>query len=223
VIIKTSEFEISAVRPNQWIEDGLPEFAFIGRSNVGKSSLLNRLLNRKSLARVSRKPGKTQQINFFRINDQFRFIDLPGYGYANVSKGERKLFLKLISTYLTQRIPLQRVVHLIDIRHDPSVHDVEVHQWLLQLGRPMLVVATKSDKISKSQIQKNVEKIRTILQTPFPVIPVSSEKSVGIDALWAVLENDLQDLLDDSSFSEVAPTDTGLSNEHAQDDEYASD
>lgn len=191
MIVRSAEFEIGAVKPAQWSEDGLPEFALIGRSNVGKSSLLNRLLGRKSIARVSGKPGKTQQINFFRINDRFRFADLPGYGYAAVSKTDRALFAKIIETYFEKRGPLVRVLHLIDIRHEPSKLDIEVHAWFQQLGRDICVVATKSDKISKSQAQMSVARIRKILGTKAPVIPVSSEKNVGIDVLWGVLEQDL--------------------------------
>lgn len=144
MIIRSAEFEISAVRPNQWPEGGLPEFAFIGRSNVGKSTLLNRLLNRKSLARVSAQPGKTRQINFFRINDAFRFVDLPGYGYAAVSKRERSAFADMIDEYLLNREPLARIFQLVDIRHEPSKDDVAVHAALLELDVPVSVIATLS-------------------------------------------------------------------------------
>lgn len=193
MIIRSAEFEISAVRPGQWPEDGLPEFAFIGRSNVGKSSLLNRLLGRKALARVSQKPGKTQQINFFRINETFRFVDLPGYGYAAVSKTDRQLFIKLMDTYVKQREPLFRILQLVDIRHDPSKDDVAVHHYLQSLGWPICVVATKADKISKNAIQRSVANIRNNLETGAPIIAVSSEKNTGIDKLWSFLENDLHE------------------------------
>lgn len=189
--LKSATFEISAVKPAQWPTDGLPEFAFVGRSNVGKSSLLNRLLGRKSLARVSATPGKTQQINFYRINDHFRFVDLPGYGYAQVSKQERALFARLMETYLTQRDCLRRIIHLIDIRHEPTKKDIEAHRWLLTLGVPLCVVATKLDKVSKSAINPSLATIRKVLQTPYPAMAVSSEKNVGIDALWDVLAADL--------------------------------
>ncbi|MCL6453138.1 MAG: ribosome biogenesis GTP-binding protein YihA/YsxC [Alicyclobacillus sp.] len=189
--IRNVDFELSAVRPAQWPVDGLPEFAFVGRSNVGKSSLLNRLLGRKALARVSAKPGKTQQINFFRVNDQLRFADLPGYGYAAVGKAERAHFAKMVETYLRNRKPLVRVFHLIDIRHDPTALDVSVHRWLVDLGRPVTVVCTKLDKVSKSKVQPSVARVRRVLETAASVIPVSAEQRIGLDALWQVLEREL--------------------------------
>lgn len=185
------KFEISAVRPNQWPTDALPEFAFIGRSNVGKSSLLNKLLNRKSFARVSGKPGKTQQINFFCINEAFRFADLPGYGYAAVSKSERASFQKMMHVYLEQREPLQRILHLIDIRHEPSKDDVAIHQYLLRLNMPICIVATKLDKITKSAIKPSVQRIQKHLGTHHPILAVSSENGIGIAELWTLLENDI--------------------------------
>ncbi|MDP9728800.1 ribosome biogenesis GTP-binding protein YihA/YsxC [Alicyclobacillus tolerans] len=189
--IRKVQFEISAVRPEQWPQDGLPEFAFIGRSNVGKSSLLNRLLNRKSLARVSQHPGKTQQINFYNINDTLRFADLPGYGYAQVSKTQRAAFRKWIVQYLEKREPITRVLHLVDIRHEPSVDDRDFHRLLLELQHPVLVVATKLDKIAKRDIAKHIQQICTGLQTPNPILSISSEKNMYIDELWSVLETDL--------------------------------
>jgi GTP-binding protein len=203
VIIRSAQFEISAVRPLQWPVDGLPEFAFIGRSNVGKSSLLNRLLGRKALARVSQKPGKTQQINFFCINQLFRFVDLPGYGYAAVSKTDRQLFIKLIDTYVNEREPLLRVLQLVDIRHDPSREDVAVHQFLQSLGWSVCVVATKSDKISKSAVKLSVANIRKVLQTGAPILPVSSEKNTGIDPLWDLLQADLDEAASRASETSV--------------------
>ncbi|MFB5191084.1 ribosome biogenesis GTP-binding protein YihA/YsxC [Alicyclobacillus fastidiosus] len=191
MIIHNSTFEISAVRPSQWPEGGLPEFAFIGRSNVGKSTLLNRLLNRKNLARVSSQPGKTRQINFFAINEQFRFVDLPGYGYAAVSKRERSEFASMIDKYLLEREPLCRIVQLVDIRHEPSKDDVAVHEGLAQLDVPLVVVATKLDKIGKSQVPSHVKKIRQTLQANVPIYPVSAEKRLGLDELWALFESDL--------------------------------
>lgn len=212
MIVRSAEFEISAVKPIQWPTDGLPEFAFVGRSNVGKSSLLNRLLGRKSLARVSGKPGKTQQINFFRINERFRLVDLPGYGYASVSKTERAKFAKLMETYLSHRDVLVRIMHLIDIRHDPTKDDVQVHAWLMALGVPICVVATKSDKISKSAVKPSCQRIQTALSTPWPVLPVSAEKNVGIVELWDVAESDL------TEFAAVPEFEAGVGNHHPQED-----
>lgn len=198
--IKSAVFELGAVRPAQWPADGLPEFAFVGRSNVGKSSIINRLLARKSLARVSGTPGKTQQTNFYRINDQFRLVDLPGYGYASVSKTDRAQFLKMLETYLSEREPLRRVVQLVDIRHEPSKDDVAVHEWLFNLSVPLVVVATKMDKLSKSAVLKSTHIIRQSLGTPIQVMTTSSQTGAGIDALWSFLESDL------GLKSEIPPT-----------------
>ncbi|WP_303801138.1 ribosome biogenesis GTP-binding protein YihA/YsxC [Alicyclobacillus macrosporangiidus] len=190
--VRSAEFEISAVRPSQWPGGGLPEFAFVGRSNVGKSSLLNALLQRKSLARVSATPGKTQQINFYRVNDAFRFVDLPGYGYAAVSKSTRGQFARFIETYLTAERPLLRVMHLIDIRHEPTALDVQMHRWLLQLELPVCIVATKRDKISRGAIQAHTARIRKALNTPWPMVAVSAVHRDGLEALWKVLDEDLE-------------------------------
>lgn len=211
IVIKKAEFEIGAVKPIQWPGDGLPEIAFVGRSNVGKSSLLNRLLGRKSLARVSATPGKTQQINFFRINDRFRFVDLPGYGYAAVSKTERALFAKMMETYLLKRLELVRVMHLIDIRHEPTKDDVRVHEWFREIGLNVCVVATKLDKISRGQINPSVARIRKALDTAFPIVAVSSEKNVGIDSLWDIILGDL--VAFESKASDVY---AGVSDQHAE-------
>ncbi|WAH38946.1 ribosome biogenesis GTP-binding protein YihA/YsxC [Alicyclobacillus dauci] len=191
MIIRSAEFEISAVRPNQWPEGGLPEFAFIGRSNVGKSTLLNRLLGRKNLARTSGQPGKTRQINFFAINKLFRFVDLPGYGYAAVSKTQRAQFAEMIDKYLTEREPLVRIVQLVDIRHEPSKDDISVHEGLRGLDVPLMVIATKMDKISKSKVDSHVKVIRKALQTDVQIYPVSAENRVGLDVIWERFENDM--------------------------------
>ncbi|KPV43213.1 ribosome biogenesis GTP-binding protein YihA/YsxC [Alicyclobacillus ferrooxydans] len=229
--IKSAEFEISAVRPGQWPDDGLPEFAFVGRSNVGKSSLLNRLLGRKSLARVSQKPGKTQQINFFRINEQFRFADLPGYGYAAVSKADRARFAKMMETYLTSREPLVRVFQLVDIRHPPMPMDIEVNEWMRRNGLAVTVVATKLDKVGKSHQAKAVRLIRTEMNKPESIRPVSSEKGQGIDELWSeietlvataqeqtVFEGSLNVSLGDSG-APSPESDTRVSNPHADENQ----
>lgn len=189
--IRSAVFELGAVKPVQWPTDGLPEVAFIGRSNVGKSSLINKLLGRKSLARVSGTPGKTRETNFYRINEKFRLVDLPGYGYATVSKSERTRFQKMLETYLTERTVLRRVVQLMDIRHPPSAMDVAVHEWLLALDAPVVIVATKSDKLSKSAITKSLSMIRQTLSTPAELIATSAETGAGIAEVWAYLDGQL--------------------------------
>jgi GTP-binding protein len=222
VKIKSAEFEISAVRPAQWPTDGLVEFAFVGRSNVGKSSLLNRLLGRKSLARVSQKPGKTQQINFFRINDTFRFADLPGYGYAAVSKTERAKFAKMMETYLSTRDVLARVFQLVDIRHSPMPMDIETYRWLRAIGLEVTIIATKSDKVGRSQMAKAVRDIRMTMDGPEYIIPVSAEKGQGIPELWSHIEDCIDDSADiDSALADRRDTESSaeMKDEHESDEE----
>ena len=147
--INKSELEAVAVKPNQYPPEGVAEIAFAGRSNVGKSSLLNLLTGRKKLARVSGSPGKTRTINFYRVNDAFRIVDLPGYGYAKVSKSVSEGWGEMMERYLEQRESLRKVIQLVDIRHAPSKQDVEMYQYLRHFGLDGIVVATKADKISR--------------------------------------------------------------------------
>ncbi len=188
--IKSAEHEITAVKPAGYPELELPEVAFAGRSNVGKSSMINSLLNRKKLAYVGNTPGKTRQINFFIINDEFRFVDLPGYGYAKVSKAEKHSWSKLANTYLETRKQLKLIVHLIDIRHKPTVKDKDMTDWLMQSGIPYAVCAVKSDKISRGKYKKNVTDIISVLDLPpdTPFVIYSSMKKEGIKELWEVIE-----------------------------------
>lgn len=163
--IKNSEFIISAVRRAQYPETGLPEVAFVGRSNVGKSSIINALTNRRHLAKVSQTPGKTRLINFFMINgDEFYLVDLPGYGYAKVSKKEKASWGNTIETYLTGREPLKRVILLVDSRHKPTGDDIQMHQWIKHFGYDEIVVATKSDKLSNNDLRKSEKIIRDTLE-----------------------------------------------------------
>jgi GTP-binding protein len=196
VIVRSVQFEKGAVHPFGWVPPTLPEFAFLGRSNVGKSTLLNALLGRRSVARVSSQPGKTREINFFRVNESLRFVDLPGYGYAAVSEATRRQFRRMIETYVAEREPLLRIFHLIDIRHDPTEEDRRVHGWLLELGKVVCVVATKADKIGRTKVAAHVRRIRESLATPWPVLPVSGEKRTGLDEIWALIEADLETLWD---------------------------
>jgi GTP-binding protein len=162
--IKRSEFITSAVKKNQYPLDNRVEVAFVGRSNVGKSSIINALTNRKKLAKVSGTPGKTRLINFFLINDDFYLVDLPGYGYAKVSKGEKESWGKTIETYLTNREQLKRVVLLVDSRHKPTGDDILMHNWIRHFGYDEIVVATKSDKLSRNELKKNEKIIKDTLK-----------------------------------------------------------
>jgi GTP-binding protein len=197
--IKSVEFIISAVKPDQYPTDPIPEIALVGRSNVGKSSLINRLLNRKNVARVSAKPGKTQTINFFLINEAFHLVDLPGYGYAQVSKTQREAWGKMMERYLTGRDKLQAVVQLVDIRHPPSKDDIQMHEWLLYYRIPTVVIATKADKISRGNWPKHMKVIRETLKLgkDVPILMFSSESGLGKDEAWALFESILFPVVDE--------------------------
>lgn len=167
------------------------EVAFAGKSNVGKSSMINALLNRKSLARTSAQPGKTQTINFYNVNDAMYLVDLPGYGYAKTSVSEKEKWGKMIENYLHTSKKLQAVFLLIDIRHDPSANDKMMYDWMVYQGFTPIIIATKLDKIKRSQIQKNVNAIREGLKVKpgTVIIPFSSETKQGRDELWEVIDS----------------------------------
>jgi GTP-binding protein len=187
--IVSAEYIISAPGPKQYPEGEQPEIAFAGRSNVGKSSLINKLVNRKALARTSSSPGKTRLLNFYHINDTFYFVDLPGYGFAKVSKDIKAQWGKMIEGYLLNRPNLRAVVQLIDIRHSPSNEDREMHEWLKHYGLPTVVVATKADKIPRSKWHKHTQLIRETLN-PLPetqLLLFSAETGQGKDELWSIL------------------------------------
>lgn len=190
MIVKKSDLEAVAVRPNQYPEGNIKEIAFAGRSNVGKSSLLNLLTGRKNLARVSGNPGKTRTINFYLINDEFRIVDLPGYGYAKVSKSVSEGWGEMMEMYLENRPNLLKVVQLVDIRHAPSKQDIEMYNYLRHYGLDGIVAATKADKISRNQLQKQIKLIRQTLKLSLDdkVIPVSSLKKTGYQELLEEME-----------------------------------
>lgn len=194
MIIKRAELETVAVKRSRYPEDNVPEIAFAGRSNVGKSSLLNLLTSRKALARVSGSPGKTRTINFYRINDAFRIVDLPGYGYAKISKSVSENWGEMMEEYFQNRQGLKKVVQLVDIRHAPSKQDVQMYEYLRHYGLDGLVVATKSDKVSRNEMQKCIKTIRQTLNlSPEDlVIPVSALKRQGCDDLWTEIEKLLE-------------------------------
>ena len=187
--IVSAEYIISAVGPKQYPEGGQPEIAFAGRSNVGKSSLINRMVNRKALARTSGSPGKTRHLNFYHINDSFYFVDLPGYGFAKVSRVEKSGWGKMIEEYLMNRDSLRAVIQLIDIRHAPSREDAQMHEWLKHFGIPTILVTAKADKIARGNWPKHTRLIKETL-VPFPATPViafSSETGQGKDELWKLI------------------------------------
>lgn len=195
MLIKKAELAAVAVKKNQYPQDTLPEVAFAGRSNVGKSSLLNTLTNRRNLARVSGSPGKTRTINFFQINDAFRIVDLPGYGYAKLSKSATEHWGDMIEGYLSSRENLRCVILLVDIRHQPSAQDVQMYQWLQHYGLSGVVVATKADKISRNQLRTQMNMIRRTLSMGEEdvVLPVSSLKKSGYEDLWSVIDQIIGD------------------------------
>lgn len=184
--IRSSEIEVSAIRKEQYPKEGLPEIALVGRSNVGKSSVTNALLNRRNFARTSQTPGKTRTINFYKINNEFYFVDLPGYGYAKVSKSEKDKWGVIMERYLQDREELCAIFLLVDIRHEPTNDDVMMYEWIKHFGYNCVVIATKADKISRGQYQKHISIIRKKLQLEKDekVIPLSSSKKTGVEDVW---------------------------------------
>ena len=196
--IKSVEFLTSAVRKDQYPPEGVPEIAFAGRSNVGKSSLINLLMNRKKLAKVSQNPGKTRTINFFLVNEDFRIVDLPGYGFAKVSKAEAEKWGPMMEEYLSGRPDLLKVVQLVDIRHAPSAQDRQMYEYLQYYGLDGLVVATKADKVSRSEQAKNLAVIRRDLNLKKTdrVIPVSALNKTGTEEVLSAVEDILSEWKD---------------------------
>jgi len=184
--IHNAEILLSAANKSHYPQDDIPEIALAGRSNVGKSSFINTLLNRKNLARTSGKPGKTQLLNFFNIDDKLRFVDVPGYGYAKVSKTERAKWGKMIEEYLTSRENLRAVVSLVDLRHDPSVDDVQMYEFLKYYEIPVILVATKADKIPRGKWNKHESAIKKKLNFDpnDDFILFSSVDKTGMEASW---------------------------------------
>ncbi len=184
--INKAEYVNGAVKKEQYPTLERPEVAFVGRSNVGKSSLINKLLNRKKLVHTSSTPGKTRIINFFNINDSFYLVDLPGYGFARVPRDVKDQWDKMIEEYLTGRLPLKGVVMLVDLRHPPSKDDVSMITWLRFYGYPMVIVATKADKISRGQRQKHMQEIVKVLnlQEDEPLVLFSASSGEGKDQVW---------------------------------------
>ena len=189
--IYSAELVCSAPEPYQFPRDCLPEVAFIGRSNVGKSSLINSLLGRRRLCRTSSTPGKTRLINFFRINGSFYFVDFPGYGYAKVSKKLRSSWVGLFDSYLTRREQLAVCVLIIDSRIGPTGQDVKTIEWLQRLSLPFFIISTKADKLSRSELQKSL-KYAESLNTRADLVAYSATKKIGCHKVWAILGYHIQ-------------------------------
>ncbi|MDD2510767.1 MAG: ribosome biogenesis GTP-binding protein YihA/YsxC [Syntrophomonas sp.] len=185
--VKKAELEGIYVDINQLPAGNLPEIALTGRSNVGKSSLINKICNRKKLAKSSSTPGKTRTINYYLINDQWFMVDLPGYGYARVSREEKSRWKKMIEAYLSQREQLRGVIQLLDIRHEPGENDILMKDWLLHLQIPVLIVATKADKLSRGARMKNMAVIRKTLDLPDMPLVFSAHTGEGVEELKAAL------------------------------------
>ena len=186
MIIKNPKFEISAVIPKQYPKNGLPEIVLVGKSNVGKSSFINTMINRKKLARTSSEPGKTRQINFYNIDEKFYFVDLPGYGYSKMSKNEQIQVGKFIEEYLFNRNEISLIIFLVDIRHNPTENDKLMYNYVISSGLPFMILANKADKIAITKvdlatknIQKELNPIGDILTLPF-----SSERKIYLDSVW---------------------------------------
>ena len=189
-VIKQAELDIVCGVTSRLPDTGMPEVAFAGKPNVGKSSLINGLMNRKSLARTSGQPGKTQTINFYKVNREMYLVDLPGYGYARVSQSEKEKWGKMIERYLHTSGNLKAVFLLIDIRHAPSANDCQMYEWILHNGFRPIIIATKLDKLKRSQVQKNLKILREglRLEKDVTVIPFSAETKQGREEIWELID-----------------------------------
>lgn len=189
MIVKNPKFEISAVGPKQYPKGELPEIVLVGKSNVGKSSFINTMLGRKNLARTSNTPGKTRQINFYNVDDLFYFVDLPGYGFSKMSKQEKVISGKYIEEYLEERENIALVVHLLDIRHQPTEDDRLMYDYILRSNLPFMVITNKADKIAVTKVDTEVERIKQILGISYStILPFSSERKIYTERIWQEIE-----------------------------------
>ena len=189
--ITSADFLKSALKEEDWPRDQIREIAFLGRSNVGKSSLMNSLLGVKGLARASSTPGRTQSLNFFLINRHFRFVDLPGYGYARAPRAIKAEWSEAAEDYLAKRDQLVLSIHIVDSRHEPSKQDLQLHEWLVHHHKPHLIVATKSDKLSNNELRQNIARVSRAFQTD-QVVTYSAVKKHGREKVWAAIEKSLK-------------------------------
>ena len=186
--VSSAEFVKSAFKEIDWPKDTKPEIAFLGRSNVGKSSLINSLLMVRGLARTSSTPGRTQSLNFFSINDRFWFVDLPGFGYARVPKDIKSTWGEMATTYLAKRNQLVLSIQIVDSRHEPTKQDLQLHEWLEHSNKPKLIVATKSDKLSNNELRRNLEHIARVLDDD-SVVAYSAKTGRGRDEVWRAIKS----------------------------------
>ena len=195
MIVKNPRFEISAVKESQYPKNNLPEIVLVGKSNVGKSSFINTMINRKKLARTSSEPGKTRQLNFYNIDDLFYFVDLPGYGYSKMSKQEQVKVGEFIEYYLTHRKEIRLIVFLVDIRHDPTANDFLMYDYVIRSGLPCMIIANKADKIAKTKVDDATKHIQKLLNLigDITTLPFSSERKIYSDNVWEILESYLQE------------------------------
>ena len=190
MIIKNPQFEISAVKPAQYPKNDLPQIVLVGKSNVGKSSFINTMLNRKSLARTSNTPGKTRQINFYNIDNNFYFVDLPGYGYSKLSKEEQVNMGRFIEDYLQKCQNIALIVLLLDIRHKPTADDAHMFEYIKRTNLPFMLIANKADKIAVTKVDMELEKIKESLGLSFStLLPFSAERKIYSDDVWSEIEN----------------------------------
>lgn len=192
--VKNPKFEISAVSPKQYPNKNLPEIVLVGKSNVGKSSFINTMINRKSLARTSSEPGKTRQINFYNIDNLFYFVDLPGYGYSKMSKKEQEQVGNFIEEYLFNRQEIALVIFLIDIRHNPTENDKLMYDYIIRSGLPCIIIANKADKIAVTKVEDTVKSLQKILNPigDIPTIAFSSERKIYSESVWDLIDNTLK-------------------------------
>ena len=188
--VKNPKFEISAVSPKQYPSNGLPEIVLVGKSNVGKSSFINTMINRKKLARTSSEPGKTRQINFYNIDDVFYFVDLPGYGYSKMSKIEQEKVGKFIEQYLFNRKEISLIIFLVDIRHRPTSNDKLMYNYIISSGLPCLILTNKADKIAITKVEDASKAVQKELNPigDIPALPFSSERKIYQDDVWNFIE-----------------------------------
>ncbi len=190
MIVNNPKFEVSAVKPAQYPKNNLPEIVLVGKSNVGKSSFINTMINRKKLARTSSEPGKTRQINFYNIDEKFYFVDLPGYGFSKMSKKEQEQVGKFIEEYLFNREQIALIIFLVDIRHNPTENDKLMYDYIIRSGLPCMILANKADKIAITKVENATKNIQKILNPigDIPTFAFSSERKIYSDTIWNKIE-----------------------------------